>query len=68
MSFSTFCMKKLNAFKYWHRIKRCVSGDGLATLVNFMVSCIFPLSATSKQPICVHQIETEKGAGYGKNE
>ncbi|MCO7110519.1 hypothetical protein NIA69_17235 [Gemmiger formicilis] len=22
----------------------------------------------TKTPICVHQIETEKGAGYGKNE
>ena len=45
MSFSTFCMKKLNAFKYWHRIKRCVCGDCLATIVNLMVSCIFPLSS-----------------------
>ena len=44
MSFSTFCMKKLNAFKYWHRIKRCVCGDYLATIVNLMVSCIFPLA------------------------
>lgn len=44
MSFSTFCMKKLNAFKYWHRIKRCVCGDCLATIVNLVVSCIFPLS------------------------
>ena len=44
LSLIHICMKKLNAFKYWHRIKRCVCGDCLATIVNFMVSCIFPLS------------------------
>ena len=34
MSFSTFCMKKLNAFKYWHRIKRCVCGDCLDDVLS----------------------------------
>ena len=28
----------------------------------------FYRNATQKPPICVHQIETEEGAGYGKNE
>ena len=43
-------------------------GGGIQSTITRFVADPLYRDATSKQPICVHQIETEKGAGYGKNE